>query len=217
MFQNIVHFSPYSPSLKKSTMNEEEVVSGEVEAPADHMDVSTYLARIGFEEKVKTSLECLARLQAAHQHAVPYENLDVFLGHKKVLKVAELYKKMVVEGRGGWCCELNGLFCWLLQEVGFMVRMVSASYYIEEKQKFKEEFDHLALIVTISEQVEIEHVSKSHHYLPLWKWDVATTTITTTAITITTITTITIVIIMCRSTLLTWAGARPTNLSRRSG
>ena len=190
-------------------MNEEEVVSGEVEAEADHMDVSTYLARIGFEEEHTTSLDCLARLQAAHQHAVPYENLDVFLGHKKVLEVGELYKKMVVEGRGGWCCELNGLFCWLLQEVGFMVRMVSASYYIEEKQKYKEEFDHLALIVTISEQVEIEHISKSHHYLPLWKWDVAT--ITTTTITTT------IILIKCRSTLLTWAGARPTNLWRRSG
>ena len=87
-------------------------------------------------------------------------------GHKKVLEVAELYKKMVVEGRGGWCCELNGLFCWLLKEVGFMVRMVTASYYIEEKQKYKEEFDHLALIVTISEQVEIKHISKSHHYPP---------------------------------------------------
>ena len=86
-----------------------------------------------------------------------------------------------------------------------MVRMVSASYYIEEKQKFKEEFDHLALIVTISEQVEIEHISESHHDLPLWKWDVATITNTIT------------IIIICRSTLLTWAGARLTNLSRRSG
>ena len=95
-----------------------------------------------------------------------------------------------------------------------MVRMVSASYYIEEKQKFKDEFDHLALIVTISEQVEIEHVSKSRHYPPLWKWNVAT--ITNTTITTITNTTITIIII-CRSTLLTWAGARLTNLSRRSG
>ena len=99
VFQNIVHFSPYSPIPKKSTMNEEQVVSGEVEAEA-YMEVSTYMARIGFEGKPTTSLDCLARLQAAHQHAVPYENLDVFLGHKKVLEVAELFKKMVVEGRG---------------------------------------------------------------------------------------------------------------------
>ena len=213
-------------------MNEVEVVSGEVEVEA-YMEVSTYLARIGFEEQPNTSLDCLARLQTAHQHAVPYENLDVFLGHKKLLEVAELFKKMVVEGRGGWCCELNGLFCWLLQEVGFMVRMVSASYYIEEKQKYKEEFDHLALIVTISEQVEIEYNSKSHQYPPLWKWGGATITIanTTTIVIImcrstlltwagatTTITiTTTIILIICRSTLSTWAGARPTNLWRRSG
>ena len=177
------------------------------------MEVSTYLARIGFEEQPTTSLDCLSKLQAAHQHAVPYENLDVFLGHKKVLEVAELYKKMVVEGRGGWCCELNGLFCWLLKEVGFMVRMVSASYYIEEKQKYKEEFDHLALIVTISEQVEIKHISKSHHYPPLWKWMWPPSTPPPSPSPPPPC----IVIIICRSTLLTWAGARPTNLWRRSG
>jgi len=115
------------------------------------MEVSTYLTRIGFEADPDTSLDCLSRLQAAHQHAVPYENLDVFLARKKLLEVGELYQKMVLDERGGWCCELNGLFCWLLKAIGFTVRQVSASYFMEDKQKFKEEFDHLALVVTISD------------------------------------------------------------------
>jgi len=131
------------------------------------MEVSTYLARIGFEGDPNTSLDCLSRLQAAHQHAVPYENLDVFLGRKKLLEVGELYQKMVLEERGGWCCELNGLFCWLLQAIGFTVRRVSASYYMEDKQKYKEEFDHLALIVTISEQEYLVDVGWGQPNQPL--------------------------------------------------
>ena len=35
------------------------------------------------------------------------------------------------------------------------MRQVSASYFMEDKQKYKEEFDHLALVVTISDQVKI--------------------------------------------------------------
>ena len=45
--------------------------------------------------------------------------------------------------------------CWILQAIGFTVRQVSASYFMEDKQKYKEEFDHLALVVTISNQVKL--------------------------------------------------------------
>ena len=135
--------------------SEEEADKPEVEPRVPVMEVSTYLTRIGFEADPDTSLDCLSRLQAAHQHAVPYENLDVFLARKKLLEVGELYQKMVLDERGGWCCELNGLFCWLLKAIGFTVRQVSASYFMEDKQKFKEEFDHLALVVTISDLVKL--------------------------------------------------------------
>ena len=135
-------------------LSSEQDTDPEVETEVAEMEIPTYLARIGFDGDPNTSLDCLSRLQSAHQHAVPYENLDVFLGRKKLLEVGELYQKMVLDERGGWCCELNGLFCWLLKAIGFTVRQVSASYFMEDKQKYKEEFDHLALIVTISDQVK---------------------------------------------------------------
>ena len=82
------------------------------------MDVGRYLARIGFSGPVDVSLKCLSELMSSHQLAVPFENLDVFLGRKKVLDVELLFTRIVEEERGGWCCELNGLFAWLLQELG---------------------------------------------------------------------------------------------------
>jgi N-hydroxyarylamine O-acetyltransferase len=84
------------------------------------MDVEAYLARIHYQAPTEPSLACLtrcarhpvhqavSRLQAAHQLHIPYENLDVFLGRPKVLEVSEVYRRVVKEGRGGWCCELNG-------------------------------------------------------------------------------------------------------------
>ena len=70
--------------------SEQDVDNPEVEPEVAGMEVSAYLARIGFEGDPNISLDCLSRLQAAHQHAVPYENLDVFLGRKKLLEVGKM-------------------------------------------------------------------------------------------------------------------------------
>merc|ERR1711962_447214 len=113
------------------------------------MDVEKYLKRINFSEKPDTSLDSLYRLQVHHQQSVPFENLAVFQGKKKELCVSSLYRNIVVQGRGGWCCELNGLFAWLLSELGFIVRLVSASAYNDEKREFNGDFDHLALVVEL--------------------------------------------------------------------
>ena len=59
------------------------------------MDATKYLTRIGFSGTVEVSLKCLAELQACHQLAVPFENLDVFLKRKKVLNVEVLFEGLL--------------------------------------------------------------------------------------------------------------------------
>ena len=134
------------------------------------MEVGRYLTRIGFSGSVEVSLRCLAELQACHQLAVPFENLDVFRERKKVLEVEVLFERIVDEERGGWCCELNGLFAWLLEELGFSVRRVSASYFNPEKKEFNGMFDHMALVVTLGEQEYLTDVGWGNinaHYMPI--------------------------------------------------
>ena len=75
--------------------------------------ISLYLERIGYNDNVEVSLKCLRKLQECHQSRVPFENLDVFTGRKKVLDNEILFEQIVIKRRGGWCHELNGLFCWL--------------------------------------------------------------------------------------------------------
>ena len=105
-----------------------------------------------FEDDIEISLACLTKLQNLHLLHVPWENLDVFTGRRKELIVEELYEQLVVQHRGGWCHELNGMFAWLLQTLGFEVKIVSAHFCNPESGKFEEDFGHMALIVRLAGQ-----------------------------------------------------------------
>ena len=113
------------------------------------MDVGKYLAKIVLND-VEITLDCLTKLQNLHQLHIPWENLDVFTNRRKRLVVEEMYEQIVVQHRGGWCHELNGLFAWLLRSLGFEVKMVSANYCLPETGEFEGDFGHLALIVRLA-------------------------------------------------------------------
>lgn len=91
------------------------------------MDLNQYLRRIDVDEMKDHSLKELSKLQNQHMLHVPFENLDVM--HQVVipLDVETYYKKVVVNQRGGFCYELNGLFNWLLLKLGFQSLLVSAT------------------------------------------------------------------------------------------
>lgn len=84
-------------------------------------DVGLYLERIGYTGEPKVDLQTLTTLQELHVKAVPYENLEIMERKPLTLDIPALYDKIVVRGRGGYCFELNGIFCWLLEELGFTV------------------------------------------------------------------------------------------------
>jgi len=92
------------------------------------MDADRYLARIGTDPTSVTApdRETLSRLQAAHLRTVPFETLaitgdpfDDRAGAGVSLAESDLFEKLVERERGGFCFELNGLFAWLLGELGF--------------------------------------------------------------------------------------------------
>lgn len=111
------------------------------------MNIQDYLSRIGFEGKLNVSVETLHALQLAHMKTVPFENLDISLGQKIRLNMDNLRDKIVTRKRGGFCYELNGLFAWLLKEIGFEVIYLNAHDFHEEDGTFGIDFDHLALMV----------------------------------------------------------------------
>ena len=79
---------------------------------------------------------------------VPFENLDIPLKRPIRLTEEALWDKIIVQRRGGFCYELNGLFARLLQEIGFDVTYLNARVYNREGE-LGIDFDHLALLVQI--------------------------------------------------------------------
>lgn len=91
-------------------------------------DPSRYLRRIGiYEDTLSLTKETLDRLIYAHLTHIPFENLDIYDGGRELcLAPSALFEKVVVHQRGGYCFELNALFCQLLRELGFSVYPVAA-------------------------------------------------------------------------------------------
>jgi N-hydroxyarylamine O-acetyltransferase len=115
------------------------------------MDISVYLARIQFSKPLKPDVQTLKGLQLSHMLNVPFENLDIGLKRPIRLTEAGLWEKIVLQKRGGFCYELNGMFAWLLKEIGFDVTYLNARVYSHEG-KLGIDFDHLALLVEVPNQ-----------------------------------------------------------------
>ncbi len=90
-------------------------------------DADAYLARLGLARAdVPVSRAGLDRLVAAHVRAVPFEALDACPGGGvPTLGVREIYENITRRHRGGYCFQLNALFCLLLEALGFPARPVA--------------------------------------------------------------------------------------------
>ena len=56
--------------------------------------------------------------------AIPFENLDIILGRGISVDLPEIYNKVINHQLGGYCFNLNALFCQALENFGFDVQIV---------------------------------------------------------------------------------------------
>jgi len=115
------------------------------------MEKDAYLDRIGYSGSLEPGIQTLRKLHRAHMYSVPFENLDILLGYPIELSLPSLYEKIVGRRRGGFCYELNGLFGWLLEQLGFTVVMLSGRVF--KGAHPGPEFDHLILLVKLEERM----------------------------------------------------------------
>jgi len=88
--------------------------------------IGPYLERIGYSGPLAPTPQTLRDLHLAHATHIPFENIDVLLGHGVDLDPVALQRKLVATRRGGYCFEHNLLFGAALQELGFDVTYLSA-------------------------------------------------------------------------------------------
>ncbi|MDX2271987.1 MAG: arylamine N-acetyltransferase [Cyanobacteriota bacterium] len=108
--------------------------------------VVTYLERLGYQGSLHPTPETLRRLQNSHLLAVPFENLDIHIGRAISIEPQHLFHKIVLQRRGGFCYELNGLLAELLMALGFQVDRLSAQVNRPDG-RLGPAFDHLVLLV----------------------------------------------------------------------
>jgi N-hydroxyarylamine O-acetyltransferase len=90
------------------------------------VNLAAYLARIGHSGPVAATRETLSALVWRHTMAIPFENIDAFLGRRVSLDPAAVAAKLVQQRRGGWCFEQNLLLGEALRALGFDVTDLAA-------------------------------------------------------------------------------------------
>ncbi len=116
------------------------------------MHIESYLERIDYHGPIAATRAALAALQRAHMLTVPFENLDIVPLHQPIyLDEQSLWDKIVAHRRGGFCYELNGIFAWLLKQIGFQITYLNARVF-GGNGGLGPDFDHLALLVRSKQQ-----------------------------------------------------------------
>jgi N-hydroxyarylamine O-acetyltransferase len=110
------------------------------------MDTNLYLNRIKFIDEIIINAETLSALHYHHLINIPFENLDIRYHKLFDLQISNIYTKVVHENRGGFCYELNALFCHLLSEIGFQSYLI-ASRIFDSDNNIGPEYDHMAVYV----------------------------------------------------------------------
>ena len=105
------------------------------------------LDRIGYRGPTIPTLGVLTDLQRCFLLSVPFENLDIHLGRSIFLASNDVYRKIALHRRGGFCYECNGLLYDLLATLGYRVQYASARMAVGPE--IGPEFDHMVLLVKL--------------------------------------------------------------------
>ncbi|WLG26514.1 arylamine N-acetyltransferase family protein [Pseudomonas lurida] len=78
-----------------------------------------YLQRLGYDAPPAPTLQTLQALQLRHVCTFAFESLSTLMHMPVPIDLPSVEQKVLLEGRGGYCYELNQMFLALLQELGF--------------------------------------------------------------------------------------------------
>ena len=115
------------------------------------IDLDAYLERIGFTGRARPDLSTLREIHRLHAGAIPFENLSALVGEPIALDASALERKLVREGRGGWCFEQNLLMRHVLDAIGFEVTPLAARVRWNVAPHVQTPRSHCLLRVAIAE------------------------------------------------------------------
>ncbi|XP_060767329.1 arylamine N-acetyltransferase, pineal gland isozyme NAT-10-like [Neoarius graeffei] len=124
------------------------------------MDLQEYFRRIGFSGVFKKpDLATLRTVHKLHVMSIPFENLSIHCGERNTMDLQIIFEKIVRNHRGGWCCENNLLFSWVLREMGYKYITLGSKVFNTLKNDFDPFDGHLINMVEIEGKPYITDVS----------------------------------------------------------
>lgn len=132
--------------------------------PADEIPALTpdqrdaWLHRIGIDTAPPPTLATLDMLIAAHLTHLPFENLTPLVGWRVDIGLPAVFDKLVLRGRGGYCFELNTLFCAGLKALGFTVTPLAARVRWNVPDDRPTGLSHMLLRVEVAHESHVADV-----------------------------------------------------------
>jgi N-hydroxyarylamine O-acetyltransferase len=113
------------------------------------LDLETYLKRLGYSSAPPPTLETLRELQLRHTAEFPFETLSTMLHAPVPVDPRAVQDKLLRQGRGGYCFELNRLFLLLLQALGFQARVLTGRVVMGGPEDAQTARTHMLVLVTL--------------------------------------------------------------------
>jgi len=111
--------------------------------------INEYCERVGLKALPEPNLKGLFELHRAQFFTIPFENLDIQLGREISLEPNELFEKLVLKKRGGYCFELNSLMKMVLESSGYHVKPLLARVHLSDPPSG---LTHLINLVTMDNE-----------------------------------------------------------------
>ncbi|WP_368565691.1 arylamine N-acetyltransferase [Pseudoxanthomonas sp. UTMC 1351] len=112
-------------------------------------DSALYLERLGYAAAPPPTLETLRQLVQRHTQTFSFETINTFLHLPVPVDLSSLERKLLHDGRGGYCYELNHLFLALLHHLGFDARALTGRVVMGGPEDAITARTHLVVLVTV--------------------------------------------------------------------
>ncbi|MBY0500413.1 MAG: GNAT family N-acetyltransferase [Alphaproteobacteria bacterium] len=118
------------------------------------MDVAAlqaFLKRVNYKGRTNVSHETLKELHKSYVFSVPFENLDIHCNVPLSLHYQDLFNKIVLRERGGYCYELNSLFYYALKTMGFSAHLC-LSRLANDKGNLLPDSVHMVILIELEQR-----------------------------------------------------------------
>ncbi len=110
--------------------------------------VTSYLSRLGYDDRPPPTLGSLAELHRRHLAHIPYENLGIMLGRPPSIDPRDSVERIARVGRAGYCFHHNGALGLVLADLGYVVSRRAGAVWDNDDERRARVLNHLVLVVS---------------------------------------------------------------------